>query len=99
VGVSSYLLINFWYTRIQANKAAIKAMLMNRVGDFAILLALFLIYFLFNSLNYEVVFTLVPLMIHDFIIIAGMQIPVVDFISTLLFFGAMGKSAQLGLHT
>lgn len=99
VGVSSYLLINFWYTRIQANKAAIKAMLMNRVGDFAILLALFLIYFLFNSLNYEVVFTLVPLVIHDFIIIAGMQIPIVDFISTLLFFGAMGKSAQLGLHT
>lgn len=99
VGVSSYLLINFWYTRIQANKAAIKAMLMNRVGDFAILLALFLIYFLFNSLNYEVVFTLVPLMIHDFIIIAGIQIPIVDLIATLLFFGAMGKSAQLGLHT
>ena len=49
VGLSSYLLINFWFTRIQANKAAIKAMLVNRVGDFFILLALFIIYFLFDS--------------------------------------------------
>lgn len=99
VGVSSYLLINFWYTRIQANKAAIKAMLMNRVGDFAILLALFSVYFLFNSLNYEVVFALVPLVIHDFIIVGGIHIPIIDLIATLLFLGAMGKSAQLGLHT
>ena len=51
VGVSSYLLINFWFTRIQANKAAIKAMLINRVGDFCLLLAIFTIYFVFNSLN------------------------------------------------
>jgi NADH-ubiquinone oxidoreductase chain 5 len=59
VGLSSYLLINFWYTRIQANKAAIKAMLVNRIGDFAILLGMFLIYFVFDSLNFAVVFSLI----------------------------------------
>ncbi len=52
VGVSSYLLINFWFTRIQANKEAIKAMLINRVGDFALLLAIFCIYFVYNTLDY-----------------------------------------------
>jgi NADH-ubiquinone oxidoreductase chain 5 len=95
VGLSSYLLINFWYTRIQANKAAIKAMLVNRVGDFAILFGLFLIYFVFNSLDYDVVFSL------------ALKIPsensyifsYLDLITLLLFIGAMGKSAQLGLHT
>jgi len=56
VGVSSYLLINFWFTRIQANKAAIKAMLVNRVGDFFLLLGMFTIYINFGSLNYDVVF-------------------------------------------
>jgi len=59
VGLSSFLLINFWFTRIQANKAAIKAMLINRVGDFAMLIAIFLIYICFGSLNYSVVFSLV----------------------------------------
>jgi NADH:ubiquinone oxidoreductase subunit 5 (subunit L)/multisubunit Na+/H+ antiporter MnhA subunit len=57
VGLSSYLLINFWFTRIQANKAAIKAMLVNRVGDFALLLAIFNIYFIFNSLDFDLGFT------------------------------------------
>jgi len=61
VGLSSYLLINFWFTRIQANKAAIKAMLVNRVGDFFILLAMFSIYYIFDSLDYETVFSLAPL--------------------------------------
>lgn len=99
VGVSSYLLINFWFTRIQANKAAIKAMLVNRIGDFSLLLALFTIYFIYNSLDYDVVFSLVPLSTSYNIIVGNCQLPVVDLICILLFIGAMGKSAQLGLHT
>ena len=99
VGVSSYLLINFWFTRIQANKAAIKAMLINRVGDFALLLAIFTIYFVFNSLNYDVVFTLTPFFDNFRIILGMFEIPVIDLICIFLFIGAMGKSAQLGLHT
>jgi len=99
VGLSSYLLINFWFTRIQANKAAIKAMLVNRVGDFALLLAIFAIYFVFNSLDYDTVFSLTPLMLDHKILIGGSEIPALDMICILLFVGAMGKSAQLGLHT
>ena len=99
VGVSSYLLINFWFTRIQANKAAIKAMLINRIGDFALLLAIFGIFFIFNSLDYDIIFSLAPLIIDYRIIISSFEIPVLDFICIFLFFGAMGKSAQLGLHT
>lgn len=99
VGVSSYLLINFWFTRIQANKAAIKAMLVNRIGDFSLLLALFTIYFVYNSLDYDVVFSLVPFSTSYNISVGQFQLPVVDLICILLFIGAMGKSAQLGLHT
>jgi len=99
VGLSSYLLINFWFTRIQANKAAIKAMLVNRVGDFFILLAIFAIYFVFNSLDYDTIFSLTPLMINYKIMIGSLEVPALDMICMLLFFGAMGKSAQLGLHT
>ena len=99
VGLSSYLLINFWFTRIQANKAAIKAMLVNRVGDFALLLAIFAIYFVFNSLDYDTVFSLTPLMLDHKILVGAIEIPALDMICVLLFIGAMGKSAQLGLHT
>ena len=99
VGLSSYLLINFWFTRIQANKAAIKAMLVNRIGDFALLLAIFSIYCTFNSLDYDIVFTLVPLFVEYNIVIGTIQLPVIDVICILLFIGAMGKSAQIGLHS
>ena len=99
VGLSSYLLINFWFTRIQANKAAIKAMLVNRIGDFALLLAIFAIYFVFNSLDYDTVFSLVPLMLDYKILVGSISIPAIDMICILLFIGAMGKSAQMGLHT
>lgn len=99
VGLCSYLLINFWFTRIQANKAAIKAMLINRVGDFFLLLALFSISFVFNSLDYDVVFGLAPLAINSNILIGNLEVPGLDLICFLLFLGAMGKSAQVGLHT
>jgi proton-translocating NADH-quinone oxidoreductase chain L len=99
VGISSYLLINFWFTRIQANKAAIKAMLVNRIGDFFLLLGMFTIFVVFNTLDYDVVFSLVPLALNQKLIIGIYQINVIDLICIFLFLGAMGKSAQLGLHT
>jgi proton-translocating NADH-quinone oxidoreductase chain L len=99
VGLSSYLLINFWYTRIQANKAAIKAMLVNRVGDFAILFGIFLIYYLFNSLDYDIVFGLASKISPQKYTILGIDLSYMDLITLLLFIGAMGKSAQFGLHT
>jgi NADH-ubiquinone oxidoreductase chain 5 len=99
VGVSSYLLINFWFTRVQANKSAIKAMLLNRVGDFALLIAIFSIIFVFNSLDYDIIFTLTPFILDYRVLVINFQINIIDFISIFLFFGAMGKSAQIGLHT
>ncbi len=99
VGLSSYLLINFWFTRIQANKAAMKAMLVNRVGDFFILCALFGLLYLCGSLEYDVVFSVAPYMSELYILELGYRFPVLDVICIALFLGAMGKSAQLGLHT
>lgn len=60
VGLCSYLLINFWFTRLQANKAAIKAMVVNRIGDFGLALGIFLIYVSFRTLDYSVIFCLIP---------------------------------------
>lgn len=99
VGLCSYLLINFWYTRIQANKAAIKAMLVNRVGDIFLTVALLLIYSLFKSLNYGVVFSMVPFLKDTYITLFGFDFKALEVIGVCLFFGAVGKSAQVGLHT
>ena len=99
VGLSSYLLINFWFTRIQANKSAIKAMLINRIGDFALLLAIFLIYVVFESLDYDTIFISVYNTIFYKAVIINYKFFTIDLICFFLFFGAMGKSAQLGLHT
>jgi len=99
VGLSSYLLINFWFTRIQANKSAIKAMLINRIGDFFLLLAIFVLYFIFNTLSYDIIFSLSPLLIGFDLYLGGLKLPVLDLICFFIFFGAVGKSAQLGLHT
>ncbi len=100
VGLCSYLLINFWYGRIQANKAALKAMIVNRIGDFGLALAIFTIYYYCQSLDYGVVFSLTPL-IWDYSLpfITTFNINVLDFIGLCLFIGAVGKSAQVGLHT
>lgn len=99
VGVSSYLLINFWFTRIQANKSAIKAMLVNRIGDFYLLLAIFTMFVAFSTVNYETVFSLASLFATYIISIGGYSIGVIDIICIFIFLGAMGKSAQIGLHT
>lgn len=98
VGVASYLLINFWHTRIQANKSAIKAMLFNRVADMFMLLGLFSIYFLFETFDYQIIFILVPLVTKLTFTLGSYQLGLVNFISLFLFLGAMGKSAQFGFH-
>ena len=85
----SYLLINFWFTRIQANKASILALTMNRVGDMGLSIGFFTIFALFGSLNYASVFTLAPFMNETTITI----------ISLLLLSGALAKSAQIPLHS
>jgi proton-translocating NADH-quinone oxidoreductase chain L len=99
VGLCSYLLINFWFTRIQANKAAIKAMIVNRIGDFGLALGIFTIYITFNSVEYSTVFALVPLFEEDVLVFLNFETFLLTLIGILLFIGAVGKSAQLGLHT
>jgi NADH-quinone oxidoreductase subunit L len=99
VGVCSYLLIGFWYDRPAANAAAIKAFVVNRVGDFGFALGIFGTYLLFDTVNLDTIFAAVPgkdAAILDFL---GMHLPAIDTLCVLLFIGAMGKSAQIGLHT
>jgi NADH-ubiquinone oxidoreductase chain 5 len=98
VGLSSYLLINFWYLRILANKAAIKAMLVNRVGDLALLIGISIIFFNFLTLKYVVIFNLINYLLDLNFILFNFNFNMLNLISLFLFFGAMGKSAQLGLH-
>jgi len=103
VGLASYLLINFWFTRLQANKSAIKAMLMNRVGDFGLALGIMAIFSLFKTVDFATVFACAHSLspkIHTFSFCTfEWQSNPLDLIGILLFIGAIGKSAQLGLHT
>jgi NADH-ubiquinone oxidoreductase chain 5 len=99
VGLCSFLLISFWHTRIQANKAAIKAMVINRVGDFALLVAIVFIYFTFRSIDYATVFALSPFFLEKQILIFSYNFKIINVICFLLFIGSVGKSAQVGLHT
>jgi len=89
VGIVSYLLINFYFTRIQSNKAAILALTMNRVGDFGLSIAFFALFAVFGSLNFATIYSLAPFINETAITI----------IALLLFSGAAAKSAQLGLHS
>jgi NADH:ubiquinone oxidoreductase subunit 5 (subunit L)/multisubunit Na+/H+ antiporter MnhA subunit len=100
VGLSSYLLINFWYTRVQANKSAMKAIIVNRFGDFGIYFALLIMFFYFKSFDFGVVFSLVPYLANNFFLnFLNFSFNSIDFLVFFLFLGAIGKSAQLGLHT
>jgi len=99
VGLCSYLLINFWFTRIQANKAAIKAMVVNRIGDFGLALGIFTIFVCFKAVDYATVFSMVPFFAEDTFIFLNYEFNLINLIGFLLFVGAIGKSAQLGLHT
>jgi NADH-ubiquinone oxidoreductase chain 5 len=88
VGISSFLLVNFWFTRLQASLAANSAFFYNRVGDMFLTIGIFAILFVIGNVDYSILFSLVPYMNENLITIIGL----------LLLLGAMAKSAQIGLH-
>ena len=99
VGLMSYVLIGFWYHRPSANAAAIKAFIVNRVGDFGFALGIFATFAVFNTVQYDTIFASAPDQVGKTMEFLGMQVDVLTLICLLLFMGAMGKSAQFLLHT
>jgi proton-translocating NADH-quinone oxidoreductase chain L len=99
VGLCSYLLISFWFTRIQANKAAIKAMIVNRIADLAFTVGVLAIFYSFQTVEFSVVFGLAPYFTNSTLLFGNTAVSPLVLVSLLLFLGAMGKSAQIGLHT
>jgi NADH-quinone oxidoreductase subunit L len=99
VGLASYLLIGFWYEKPSASAAAIKAFVVNRVGDFGFALGIMGIFLAFGSIHFETVFAAAPGMAGKTIHFLGMDLSLMDTLCLLLFLGAMGKSAQVPLHT
>jgi len=98
IGLASYLLISFWHTRIQASKSAIKAMLVNRVGDLGLMLGICAAFLTFKTVDYAIIFALEPLVVDKTLSFFGFDFSVLSVITFLLFWGVLGKSAQLGLH-
>src|ERR1041384_7825284 len=99
VGLCSYLLIGFWYEKPSANAAAIKAFLVNRVGDFGFVLGIAGVFMIFGTLQFDAVFAAVAEKATLELDFLGMRVNALTCLCLLLFMGAMGKSAQLGLHT
>ena len=99
VGLCSYFLIGFWFKKPSANAAAIKAFLVNRVGDFGFALGIFLIFYIFGTVNYDEVFQKIPDILDKKLFFIFINVDAIDLICLLLFIGAMGKSAQIFLHT
>ena len=99
VGLCSYLLIGFWYERPSANAAAIKAFVVNRVGDFGFALGIFGVFVLFDTVRFDEIFAAVPAQADATITFLSWELPAITTVCLLLFVGAMGKSAQLLLHT
>ena len=99
VGLCSYLLIGFWYKKESANNAAIKAFIVNRVGDFGLAIGIFLIFFYFGTINFDEVFNLTPQFLDKKFSMFGIETNLITLICLFLFVGAMGKSAQFLLHT
>jgi len=99
VGLMSYLLIGFWYQKPEANAAAIKAFVVNRVGDFGFALGIFALFMMVNAVDYETVFAQAPSLVGKSIHFLGFNVDALTLICLLLFIGAMGKSAQFLLHT
>ncbi len=98
VGLASYLLIGYWYDRPAACAAAIKAFVVNRVGDLFFAVGIALVFVTFGSISFASIFSGVTAHVHDTYHLLGQNFPVLDVIGVLLFLGAMGKSAQIGLH-
>jgi NADH-quinone oxidoreductase subunit L len=99
VGLCSYFLIGFWFKKESANAAAIKAFVVNRVGDFGFALGIFLIFYLFGTVNYSEVFQQISTVVDNNLSFLGFNVKAIDLVCLLLFVGAMGKSAQILLHT
>jgi NADH-quinone oxidoreductase subunit L len=99
VGLASYLLIGFWYHKPSANAAALKAFVVNRVGDFGFSLGIFGTFWVFGTLSIPVILAASPSMAGSTVTFAGTSFDTMTLLCLLLFVGAMGKSAQLGLHT
>ena len=99
VGLCSYLLVNFWFGRLQANKAALKAMIVNRIGDIGLALGIFLIYYIFKTVDYSTVFAITPSIYKYTINFVGIECSAISLICFFFFIAATGKSAQIGLHT
>lgn len=99
VGLASYLLINFWFTRLQASKASIKAMLVNRVGDFGLALGMMAAFTVFKTFDFQTIFACAPYYANETLVFLNIEFHALTVIGVLLFVGAVGKSAQLGLHT
>ena len=99
VGLCSYLLIGFWYKKESANNAAIKAFIVNRIGDFGLAIAIFLIFLFFGTINFEEIFQVTNLYAEKKLVFFGFELNLITLICVFLFIGAMGKSAQFLLHT
>jgi len=99
VGVASYLLIGFWFKKDSAHTAAMKAFVVNRVGDFGFALGILAVYQVFGSIQFDEIFANAAAMKDAEIMFLGSALPALEVAGILLFIGAMGKSAQLGLHT
>lgn len=100
MGLCSYLLISFWFTRIQANKAAIKAMVVNRISDLFFTIGVLAVFLTFQAVEFNTAFALAPFFTNGAtLLIVGREVAPLTLITFLLFLGAMGKSAQIGLHT
>ncbi len=99
VGLASYLLIGFWFKKPSAGAAAIKAFVVNRVGDLGFMLGIFGTYLVFQTTSIPEILAAAPAMSGSTITFVGMRLYTMDILCILLFIGAMGKSAQLGLHT
>jgi len=99
VGLASYLLIGFWFYKPAANAAAIKAFIVNRVGDFGFALGIFGVFFVFNSVEFETIFANAPSVAGSTFLFLSWELDTMTVICLLLFMGAMGKSAQFLLHT
>ncbi len=99
VGLASYLLIGFWYKKPSANAAAIKAFVVNRVGDLGFMLGIFGIFWLFGTVSIPEILAAAPDKVGSSIGFLGYRVDTMSLLCVLLFIGAMGKSAQLGLHT
>ena len=99
VGLASYLLIGFWNQKHSANAAAVKAFVVNRIGDFGLALGMFAIFVVFGSIQFDDIFSQAPEMAGTYFTFLGYELHALTVIGLLLFIGAVGKSAQLGLHT